>query len=823
MVENRNKTVKVHVRRMIVSIVLLLGMIFISTAQTKSWYSVFHTDAEFKYVTNFDSDPATNWREVGFDDSNWNEGVGGIGYGDGDDGTVINGVSAVFLRKSFVLQDLSNIKQIAISVDYDDAFVAYLNGIEIARSAGLEEEYPGLDALSSVQHEAELYRGGTPETFIFDDSEILSLLNSQSNVLAIQVHNASNTSSDFSSSVWLHVGLSKESTDYLSTPSWFSAPVDFLGDLESNLPIVIIETESQQQISDEPKVTAHMGIINNGPGNMNSIDDAYNEYDGYIGIEHRGNSTQNYPKKPFDLETRDENGENLNVSLLGMPEENDWILRASYFDHTFIRNSLASHMSMLLGNWASRTRHVELVVNGEYLGIYLLMEQIKKDENRLDIATLKETDIDGEEVTGGYIWKVDGFQNEFGNNRNLVYPKSDEITSEQLNYIRNSDDAFRNLMSRSSRTYSDPNSGYVSHINVKSFINEVIVQEAMRNSDAYAWSAYFYKDKNELISAGPVWDFDQSAGNSSYPDDADHTQWLIEHFGKQDVPDFWRKLIADPFFKYSLKLRWEEMRATSFSNERLFAFIDSIAAELTVPQTREFTKWNVLGQFIWRETTGFEQRDTYQKEVDYLKEFLNKRWQWMDDQLEGVSMPTGYPEITIENLESFQIEIGQEKTYLPMQSIFSYPYASGLNYLVKVENENILEARVNSGDSLRLEPFKLGSTNIHLTCTDTYGNSLETSLFVEVVKEVEQVVLKVDPGWKFHIYPNPTTGSVKIETQKMISSINILDLSGKLIKQFKSLKTSQLELNLEDLESGTYMLDVLMSEKSRYQIRFLKQ
>ena len=158
----------------------------------------------------------------------------------------------------------------------------------------------------------------------------------------------------------------------------FFGGVWIFGYIPTNLPIFIIETDNKQ-IPDEPKITARLGIVYNGPGQTSSMFQTPNHYNGYIGIELRGNSTQHYPKKPYAIETRDSLGENLNVSLLGMPAENDWVLRASYFDHTFIRNPLACHMSRLTGRWASRCRLVELVLNGEYMGIYILMEKIKRD------------------------------------------------------------------------------------------------------------------------------------------------------------------------------------------------------------------------------------------------------------------------------------------------------------------------------------------------------------------------------------------------------------------------------------------------------------
>jgi spore coat protein CotH len=136
-----------------------------------------------------------------------------------------------------------------------------------------------------------------------------------------------------------------------------------------------------------------MGIIYNGPGNRNNITDPFNNYNGTIGIEMRGNSTQNmFPKKPYLIETRDSLGENLNISLLGMPEDNDWILLASYIDRTLIRDPLAYHLSSLTGRWSSRCRFCEVVINGEYLGIYILTEKIKRDDNRLNIKKLDPDD-----------------------------------------------------------------------------------------------------------------------------------------------------------------------------------------------------------------------------------------------------------------------------------------------------------------------------------------------------------------------------------------------------------------------------------------------
>jgi len=406
----------------------------------------------------------------------------------------------------------------------------------------------------------------------------------------------------------------------------------------SNLPIVIIDTKNGAEIVDSPKIPAYMGIIANEKDQINHITDKHNHYSGRIGIELRGNSTQGFPKKPFNLTTWNEAGEKLNVPLFGWPSENDWVLQASYLDHTFIRNPLASHMSRQLGHWASRCQLVEVVLNGEYLGIYIFMEKIKVDKGRLDIATLKTDEITEPDITGGYIWEITGFDSNFGESRNLKYPEYAEAAPAQIKYITRYDNNFRNSML--SADYTDEQLGYRAWIDVPSFVDELLVQEALRNSDAYGWSGYFHKDKGGKINAGPVWDFDQSAGNSDYPDDGVVEGWLFSHPGTNNTPFFWLRLFTDPLFQCQIKARWESARMSIFKTETLIMYIDSMANLLEEAQKREFEKWPILGQYFWRETSGYEERDTYSKEVDYLKDFLTQRWEWMDKEIAKINSQT---------------------------------------------------------------------------------------------------------------------------------------------------------------------------------------
>ena len=172
----------------------------------------------------------------------------------------------------------------------------------------------------------------------------------------------------------------------------------------SNIPILLIETNGQT-ILDDTRIVANLKVINNDT-QRNFVSDTTYEYNGQISIEIRGSTSQIFPKKQFGLETQKEDGSNNNVSLIGLPIENDWILYAPFSDKTLIRNMLVYKLSGDLGHYAPRTRPCEVVLNGEYVGVYVLTEKIKRDKNRVDISKLNPDEISGDDLTGGYIIKL---------------------------------------------------------------------------------------------------------------------------------------------------------------------------------------------------------------------------------------------------------------------------------------------------------------------------------------------------------------------------------------------------------------------------------
>ena len=321
-------------------LVLIFFPYFLFSQNIDHWETAIFDNDTWKYLEGT-YEPDTNWRKLSFNDSLWSQGVGGVGYGDGDDSTLINPVVSLYLRNIFTIVDTADIAEAILHVDYDDAFVAYLNDVEIARSnIGVFGDHPFYNQSSSSLHEAQMYQGGVPDQFIINTQTLKDNIVPGNNILSVQVHNDNISSSDLTGRIFLSFGIMGSTNHYLPTPNWFQPPLIFTS---SNLPIVVINTLSQN-IMDDPRIVCDMGIISNGLGNINSIYDPFNDYNGKISIEYRGSSSQSFPKKQFALETQDNLGNNNNVSLLGMPIENDWILHAPYSDKTLMRNFLTYNL-----------------------------------------------------------------------------------------------------------------------------------------------------------------------------------------------------------------------------------------------------------------------------------------------------------------------------------------------------------------------------------------------------------------------------------------------------------------------------------------------
>ncbi|MBW6490030.1 MAG: CotH kinase family protein [Lentimicrobium sp.] len=420
----------------------------------------------------------------------------------------------------------------------------------------------------------------------------------------------------------------------------------------SNLPIFFIDTYGEE-IPDDPKILVGMKIIDNGPGVRNFVDDSP-VYDGNAGFEIRESSSQMFSKKSYGFETWDANGNDIDVSLLGMPTEADWILNANYADKTFNRNALAYQVSQNMGHYSTRYKFVEVIINEVNMGIYLFSEKIKRDPNRLNIAKLSSNQNTGDAVTGGYIFKVDKSTGSGGDGWTSAfpppvhhygqtiffqyeYPKAGDITIQQKQYIAEYVNTFETVLAGPG--FGDPENGFRKYTDELSFIDYFLVNEISKNVDGYRLSTFLHKQRESLggkIRIDPVWDYDIAWHNVNYCAGDELTGWAYQFPCKGDywqVPFWWGRMLEDSTFANNLRCRWEMLRGNLLSNQWFESYIDSVALLPDESQQRNFTVWPILGVYVW--PNPWPCPPTYSTEIESLKDWIFQRLKWLDVNLPG--------------------------------------------------------------------------------------------------------------------------------------------------------------------------------------------
>lgn len=425
---------------------------------------------------------------------------------------------------------------------------------------------------------------------------------------------------------------------------------------ESELPVVIIDTNGQE-IPDDPKITATMHIIEGAEGEHVRPEPDAATFSSPIGIETRGNSSQTFPKKSWGLELWDEAGEGVDAELLGMPEEEDWVLYGPWMDRSLIRNVLGYGLWADLGYYAPRTRFCEVYLRTDpdvpvvesYEGIYVLTERIKRDGDRVDISRLEPEDTREPEISGGYLLEImepsrldadevglpiaDGFV------ASLVYPDPDDITDLQKGWIQGHLAAFEQALF--SGTFTNPQSGYAKYIDEESFIDYMLFQEYFKNRDAFHSSTYVYKDREDVLHLGPMWDLNIAMGYFSFQGLNGYEDFILTKEGGPISRSAWpRRLLRDPAFKERYIARWNELRDGIFATETMNARIDAIVAEVGTAQARQFLRWKTLGYTLFPDIRYLmfngPHPDSYQGEIQYLKDWLRNRAEWIDANIDSL-------------------------------------------------------------------------------------------------------------------------------------------------------------------------------------------
>jgi hypothetical protein len=815
-------------RKILIHFIVLCAAHSLSFSQTiDHWETIVQAgDGGLYFIPS--SEIGTDWTQKDFDDSGWTGGTSGFGVGDNDDNTKLpSGTMSVYIRFTFTVQNISDIASLLLDMDYDDGFVAYINGTEVARSNNIHDPL-SWDLDPELAHEAGMYRGVLPERFDLD-AYLPTVLNTGENILAVRVHNKITQSSDLSSNVFLHAGLTISGTEYSPVPRWFVPPIVLT---ESNLPFMLINTHGQS-IPDEPRIVADMGLINNGNGAINSVNDEWNEYFGKISIEQRGESSIDFAKKSFSIELQNADSSNNNVSLLGLPKENDFVLNGPYSDKTMLKNVLTYELFRRTGRWAPRTRYIELVVNDEYEGIYVLTEKLKRDENRVDIDKLTFDDKSSLDNSGGYIlrrdkknklssaeWWTSPIEQPFHERMWYEYydPEYDELTRAQKAYIRGWMRKFDKAMSNPE--FEDLQDGYRKYINVTSFIDMMFVNEISKGIDNYLFSTYFHKENDAdggRLVAGPPWDYNLGYGNVDYGENWDAKETYGWCYPQWSRIYWYERLMEDERYRDQVHCRWTMFRKTIFTDESIVAFIDSCTTELGEAVDRNFTRFPTLGKYIWPAVPPYP--DTYEGEIANLKTWLIDRLEWIDSQwlTTDLCQSESPSNISLSNDSILENQpAGAQVGYFATTDLDSdehdYVLVSGSgdvdNAKFKIKSNKLLSTRAFDYDAQN-------NFSIRVQSIDDSNKSVDKVFTIKILKDTStRVIESNDARDVFDVqqnYPNPFNPTTIIKyslPQGGFVQLKIYDMLGKevaiLVDNIQSKGNHQIEFNASVLSSGMY-------------------
>jgi len=429
----------------------------------------------------------------------------------------------------------------------------------------------------------------------------------------------------------------------------------------TKLPIIVIERHDEGTIVDEPKTPSIMSVISQKSGNYTEIM-AAPELSVRIGIETRGSTSQKFAKKQFSVETRDELDEDKDVEILGMPEDSDWILfGASEIDRALgVRNAFMYQLSNDMGRYAPRTKFVEVFVKKDnagqldyddhYRGVYVVIEKIKRGDDRVDIKKTKGSKLGGWIVANDRDFDNEGFRTHKGNPKWVseggdaccdarivpVYPKVKNFyDSPAESYVKDWLNDFEGVLYGSD--FKNKDTGYNQYINTGSFVDFHILNTLAKNIDGLRLSTFMHKQKGKKLKMGPIWDFNISMDSKDWRDnnpegwngEATKPNGDTTRYFKHDF--WWKRLFSDADFTMEWIERWFELRQQQLSDDLLLDLFTATANQLgSSAADRNYKRW------------GFKPSNGFDGEVADTKQWLQTRVNWIDSQFYG------YPELSVD-------------------------------------------------------------------------------------------------------------------------------------------------------------------------------
>lgn len=392
----------------------------------------------------------------------------------------------------------------------------------------------------------------------------------------------------------------------------------YVHELEHTLPVVYINTEDGNTILDKENYKeARISIDYNGNGDYDAVENVK------AGVRGRGNSSWKLEKKPYKIKF------DSKTSLFGLTKAKKWVLVANHVDRTLLRNMVAFAMAKKLDHilFTPNANAVDVFVNGEYQGVYMLCEQIEVKKGRI------EAEEDSNELDTDYLLEIGGggrskFSTDLCRSVEVLSPDEDVVMLDQVQYLeeyfKQVDEAVKNR------------NGYENYIDVPSLIDWFLLNELTYNVDGtFRRSDFLLKKKGGKVYMAAPWDFDYALGNFSL-DSENYEEWICngnaitDNYKDKYIKENWLQyLLKDPDFQKQVKARWKEvgqsLRDTALST------IDEQTARIGNSAEENFTRYdNMFGTRLQYEKRVIADLKDYNENIQYLKDFIEKRYEWMD-------------------------------------------------------------------------------------------------------------------------------------------------------------------------------------------------
>lgn len=408
-------------------------------------------------------------------------------------------------------------------------------------------------------------------------------------------------------------------------------------------------------------------------------------------ITTRGNTTWNKPKKPFSIKLEED------AALCGLEQGKKWVCHALYYEGSNMVTKLAFDLANEIGlPYSSQSTWIDLYINGEYQGLYLLSEAMSIADTRIDIYDLEKENLlqnkgidsfetfahqtakgyllpNVETLSGGYLIEKEfsdrfadetaGFITDSGYSFNINAPKHASL--EQVYYIKDYIQKIENLIHAGDTAYYD-------YIDLTSFAHKFVLEEFFNNYDAYAASTFFYKDKaSDKLYCSPPWDYDSSIGRNGYTINYENSliDSLSEHSNSAEILDWWHHLYTEETFHQHIVASYESLLPTliAYGNH----YIDTYAEYIRKASEMDLQRWNYANQYYY---------STYDNNIKHLKyywnkriEFLCKKWSISCPPLETPTTANSTHSVTFAILSEKGLEIIETRTVPDGQCLANIP------------------------------------------------------------------------------------------------------------------------------------------------------